>query len=97
MQTWMKVNWGVANLMVKGWNRRKSDTSDVKDADNHVILNAKLNANLQHDIDTTANSGYQKLLAYQVHSGWESIFNHPEAACFVRLTTVVPSCQQQQN
>ena len=80
MQTWTKVKWGAASLVVKGWNRRRSDTSDIKDTDNHVILIAKLIANL----DTTVNSGHQKLLAYQVHSGWESVFNHAEAACFIK-------------
>ena len=50
--------------MVKGWNRRRSDTSDVKDTDNRVSLIAKLIANFRHDMDTTVNSGHQKLTRF---------------------------------
>ena len=71
--------------------------SDVKDTDNRVILIAKLIANFRHDMDTTVNSGHQKLLVYQVHSGWESILTMLKLPVLLRMTAVVPSCQKQQN
>ena len=72
------VHFSIRVVLGMRFRQRRSDTSDVIYMHQHVILIAKLIANLLHSISPTAIYGLGSL-------GFGGIFNHAEAVYLVEI------------